>query len=67
VRVSFAGLGSVSRSDDNTGLTLGLGLRYDVTPNLGVRAEWQRYGDVSADAFGEGDIDLVSIGALWRF
>jgi OOP family OmpA-OmpF porin len=67
VRVSFAGLGSVSRSDDNTDLTFGLGLRYDVTPSLGVRAEWQRYSDVSADAFGESDLDLVSIGVLWRF
>jgi OmpA-OmpF porin, OOP family len=67
VRVSFAGLGSVNRSDDNTDLTFGVGLRYDFTPNLGVRAEWQRYGDVSADAFGEGDIDLISIGLVWRF
>lgn len=67
VRVSFAGLGSVTRSDDNTGLTFGLGLRYDVTPSLGVRAEWQRYSDVSADAFGESDLDLISLGVLWRF
>jgi OOP family OmpA-OmpF porin len=67
VRVSFAGLGSVSRSDDNTDLTFGAGLRYDVTANLAVRAEWQRYSDVSADAFGESDLDLISIGLLWRF
>ena len=67
VTVTFAGLGPVRRSDDNTDLTFGFGLRYDFTPNLGVRGEWQRYSDVSADAFGESDLDVISIGLVWRF
>jgi OmpA-OmpF porin, OOP family len=67
VDVAFPGLGSVNRSDDNTDLTFGLGLRFEVTPNLALRAEWQRYSDVSADAFGEADLDVMSIGILWRF
>jgi OOP family OmpA-OmpF porin len=46
--------------DDGTDLTFGIGLQYDVSRNLGVRAQWQRY-DVDADA------DLLSIGLIYRF
>jgi OmpA-OmpF porin, OOP family len=60
-------LGSAKESDSNTDLTFGVGVRYDFTRNLGIRAEWQRYADVSAGAFGEGDIDVTSVGLLWRF
>ena len=59
---------------DNNDWTFGLGLQYDITRNLGVRGEWQRYrkiggGDV---AFGAGvgeksDLDVVGVSALWRF
>jgi OmpA-OmpF porin, OOP family len=66
--VSFTDGTSGSQSDSNTGLTFGLGLRYDFTRNLGVRAEWQRYGDVSEAASGEEfDIDVISIGVIFRF
>jgi OOP family OmpA-OmpF porin len=59
---------SGSESDSSTSLTFGLGLRYDFTQNLGVRAEWQRYGDVSEAASGEEfDIDVISIGVIFRF
>jgi OOP family OmpA-OmpF porin len=46
--------------DDGTDLTYGIGLQYDVSRNLGLRAQWQRY-DVDADA------DLLSIGLIYRF
>jgi len=59
---------------DNTNFTFGAGLGFDITPNLGVRAEWQRYyqvggGDVALGAgVGEkSDVDVVGISALWRF
>ena len=57
----------VSSSDDNIDFTFGLGVRYDVTRNIGVRAEWQRYLGVGGDDTGESDIDLLSIGVLFRF
>ena len=65
--VSVSGLGSTTESDSNTDLTFGVGVRYDFTRNLGVRAEWQRYSDVSAGDFGESDIDVISVGVIWRF
>ena len=50
-------------SDTGTDLTLGLGVGYDFTRNLGVRAEWQRYNDFS-DA---GGLDVFSLGVVYRF
>lgn len=59
-------------SKTTTGLTFGLGAGYDVNRNLGLRAEWQRFSKMKArnDATGaedDGDVDLLSIGVLWRF
>jgi OmpA-OmpF porin, OOP family len=59
---------------DNNNWTFGLGLQYDFTRNLGVRAEWQRYrkvggGDVAlgADVGDKSDLDVLGVSALWRF
>jgi OmpA-OmpF porin, OOP family len=59
---------------DNNDFTYGLGLGYDFTRNLGVRAEWQRYSKVGGGetALGAGvgqksDVDVFGISALWRF
>lgn len=54
--------------ETNTDLTYGLGAQYDLTSNLGLRAEWQRYpnmggGDFNADT----DVDVMRVAALWRF
>jgi OOP family OmpA-OmpF porin len=46
--------------DDGTDLTFGAGVQYDVSRNLGLRAQWQRY-DVDSDA------DLLSIGLVYQF
>ena len=59
---------------DNNDVTFGAGLAYQFTANFGLRGEWQRYrnvggGDVALGA-GEGqksNVDVFSIGALWRF
>jgi len=59
---------------DNNDWTFGVGLQFDVTRNLGVRGEWQRYrkiggGDVAfgADVGQKSDLDVVGVSALWRF
>jgi OOP family OmpA-OmpF porin len=57
-------LGSGSASETNTDITFGVGLRYDFTRNLGLRAEWQRYGDVGDGAT---DVDVMSVGLIWKF
>ena len=48
------------------GLTFGAGVQFNVTPPLGLRAEWQRYRKLGGDS-DMGDVDVISIGALWRF
>jgi OOP family OmpA-OmpF porin len=65
-----------SAKDDGIDLTFGLGVRYDFSRNLGVRGEWQRYSSVSTPSAtqgpvtitaSEGDIDLLSIGIVYKF
>ncbi len=54
-------------SENNTDLTFAFGARFDITRNLGIRAEWQRYLDVGGGDIGEDDVDVLSVGVLWRF
>ena len=46
----------------------GLGMRYDFTKSLGVRAEFERHtAGLSAPLSGDLDADQLSIGLSWRF
>jgi opacity protein-like surface antigen len=47
-------------SDDSTELTIGLGMQYDVSPQLGVRGQWQRYDS-------DPEIDVLSVGFVYKF
>ena len=54
------------KGGDNTGVTYGLGASYDLTDQGTLRFEWQRFQDLG----GGGptlDVDLFSVGALYRF
>jgi OOP family OmpA-OmpF porin len=68
------GLGFYSTSllGDNgnhaTRLRYGLGMRYDITRALGIRAEVERYSPLGAPFAGESETDnLFSVGVMWRF
>lgn len=52
-------------SESGNGLTYGAGLQFDLSPNLGLRGEWQRYDKLA----GISDLksDVLSLGAIWRF
>jgi len=57
-----------SISDDGTSLLLGIGAKYNFTPNFGVRAEWEWYQDVGKrETTGKSDINLLSIGLFASF
>jgi OOP family OmpA-OmpF porin len=65
---AFGLTASSSASDSNTDLTYVLGVGYDFSKNLGIRGEWQRYSGVGGDnTGGDGDIDVYSIGVVYRF
>jgi len=57
----------VSASESNTDLTYGIGVRWDFSKNLGLRAEYQLYKDLGGDTIGESDADVISIGVIWKF
>jgi OOP family OmpA-OmpF porin len=64
--------GAASGSKKTTNLTLGLGVEYDFTKNLGLRGEWQRYSKLKThnDATGlegESDVDVFGVSVLYRF
>ena len=70
-RDSFSGTGAVNVLNSNpskreANLKFGGGLQYDFTQSLGMRVEAERYR--INDAVGsKGDIDLVSVGLVYRF
>ena len=52
----------------------GVGVQWDFAPNLGLRAEWERYADVGkafrvggTGTTGEADTDMVCAGLILRF
>lgn len=67
----FAGTGAVNvvqpkRDKRDTNYKFGLGLQYELTERLGLRAEAERYR--IDDAVGsKGDVDLLSLGLVYRF
>jgi OOP family OmpA-OmpF porin len=71
VRDSFSGTGATGMSNSNphkrdANYKLGVGLQYAFTDALAMRAEVERYR--INDAVGNrGDIDLVSVGLIYRF
>jgi OOP family OmpA-OmpF porin len=68
---SFAGTGAVlianpNPSERDTNYKFGLGLQYDFTQSLGMRVEAERYR-INDAVGGKDNIDLVSVGLVFRF
>jgi OOP family OmpA-OmpF porin len=68
---TFGGTGAVNvlnprRSKTAADYKVGLGLQYDFTPSFAMRAEVERYR-IDDTVGNKGDIDLGSIGVLFRF
>jgi OOP family OmpA-OmpF porin len=63
----FGGRARASVSDNNFGLTFGLGASYDLTERARFRLEWQRFKDVGTNDIGKSDVDVLSVAGLYRF
>lgn len=55
---------ALSFEDNGSDVMFGFGAEYDITERWGVRAEWERYSNVSDD---DNDIDYISGGVIFRF
>ena len=53
--------------ETNSDLTYGVGLQYDFLKNVGVRGEWQRYSKMGGGNLVETDVDVMSVGLIYRF
>ena len=53
--------------ETNTDFTFGVGLQYDLLKSVGVRGEWQRYSKMGGGNLVETDVDVLSVGVVYRF
>ena len=55
-------------SETNNDLTFGAGVQYDLSRQVALRGEWQRYADMGGGPFNAtSDLDVYSVGVLYRF
>lgn len=47
--------------------SFGFGATYQINKQWGVRAEWERFNNLGDSDTGESDVDLLSVGAVFRF
>ena len=67
-RVSFDGAELDAADDDGSGVLYGVGASFNFTPNLGVRAEWERYDGIGEDdTTGQSDFEMWSVGLQYNF
>ena len=51
----------------NLGPVFGVGVSYELTHNASFRLEWERFDKLGTDTNPKLDIDVLSIGAVYRF
>jgi OOP family OmpA-OmpF porin len=65
---SSTAFGTTDEKATNSAMTWGAGVRYDLMRNLALRGEWQRYYTVGEhETVGQSDIEVLSLGVLWKF
>ena len=53
--------------ETSTGPTYGLGLQLELSKNVALRGEWQAYSSMGGSALPKGDLNALTVGALWQF
>jgi opacity protein-like surface antigen len=67
-RTKAQGGGSLGpTTETNYGPTYGIGAQMELSPNVALRAEWQAYSGVGGSTLPKSDINVLAVGALWRF
>lgn len=67
--VDYVATGTVNTRADTSGrdMTYGFGARYDLTKNIALRLEWQRYFDMGDQFTGNFDVDAYLLGIVFKF
>lgn len=63
--VSIADIETLSESRSRTNVLYGVGVKYDITKNIGVRAEYEDFGRVGDNASAK--LSVISVGLDFRF
>ncbi len=68
VDVAFSAFPASNSHDakTNSGFTFGAGAAYTLG-RVGLRVEWQRYDNIGTNSQGTDEVDVFSVGALFRF
>ena len=53
--------------ETNYGPTFGIGAQLDASRNVALRGEWQSYPRLGGSTLPRTDVNVMSLGALWRF
>jgi hypothetical protein len=62
------GEGSIAKTtEDNYGVTYGVGAQMEFTPRFAARLEWQAFPGAGGSTIPDSDIKIISLSALWRF
>ena len=60
-------LGSYSPSATSTKLAWGVGAQFDLSNSLGIRAQYENFGDVGDANTGTAKISMISVGVVMKF
>ena len=67
-RAVMKGDGTLSGGKETSyGPTYGVGVQFELSKNVALRGEWQAYPGVGGSSLPKGDVDTLSVGALWQF
>src|SRR5216684_4300464 len=64
LEASYVNLGKFTMSSSGT---FGIGVKYDLGGNIGVRAELQRFQSIGNSTTGKADVDSISASVVYRF
>jgi OOP family OmpA-OmpF porin len=66
--VSAAGFAQITQSSSNTTPMIGVGIEYKVTPQVGIRAEYDHFSKIGDDTtIGSSKLDYLSAGIAFSF
>ena len=66
----LSGTGFVTEDDSSTTVAYGVGVRYNISKTVAVRAQYESLGEISAsstDPTAKGDVDFLTAGVIFSF